>query len=278
MSLITPPWAFANEVDNLTGTPTNLFGTTVTPGTSNADGTAATLLSTLAFDVHYLVVGFAGMNITTAAVYCLADILIDPAGGTAWRSFIDDLLCGYVADGFQRTWYHFPVFVKSGTSIGCRIRTSHTVAPTNPRVIIYALGNPSRPVMWWCGSAVETLGVTAASSIGTSITPGNTGAFGTWTNVGTTTSGRYGAIQMGWNGTDATALALIYHFQIGYNKMPLPGAAEKRVAVDTAERLAGDALGPIWCDIPQGTQMQIRGTASGVTEVWAGGLALYGVY
>jgi len=132
--------------------------------------------------------------------------------------------------------------------------------------------------MWWCGSAVETLGVTAASSIGTSVTPGNTGTFGNWANIGGTTSGRYGSIQIGWNGTDANVAALHYHFQIGYRSMPISGIPEVKVSTEATERTYGASLGPIWCDIPQGTQLQIRGTSSGASEIWAGGLALYGVY
>jgi len=281
MSLIAEPWSFANEVDNATGTPTQEWGTTVTPGTSNADGTAATLLTALAFDVHYIAVGFSGYNVSGAAAYCLADVLIDPAGGTAWRSFINDLLCGYAAGKNQNlsAWYYFPVFIKSGTSIGSRVRTSHTVAPTSPRVVIYAMGNPSRPGQWWCGSVVETPGVTAASSTGTSVTPGNTGVLGTWTNIGAVTNGRYGSIQIGWNGTDSLALGQTYHFQVGYNKQQLPGSPQIHLSVTTSETCAAEPnAGPIWCDIPQGTQMQIRGTCSSTAEVWAGGLALYGVY
>jgi hypothetical protein len=230
--------------------------------------------------VHYIAVGFSGYTVSGSAEYCLADILVDPAGGTAWRSFINDLLCGYsnTKANQQSCWYHFPIFIKSGNSIGCRVRTSHTVAAANPRVVIYVMGNPSRPGQWWCGGTVETLGVTAATSTGTSVTPGNTGALGNWANIGAVTSGRYGAIQIGWNGTDATAAALLYHFEIGYNKMRLAGSPTTRLDVTTGELLTSLPNGPIWCDIPQGTQMQIRGTASGTAEVWAGGLALYGVY
>ena len=236
MSLIVPPWYFADEVNNLTGTPVADCGTTVTPGTSNADGTPVTLLAALAFDVHYLVVGFSGMTVSGAAHYALADVLVDPAGGTAWRTFIDDLVCGFSAVA-KHTWYHFPIFIKSGTSIGSRVRTSHTVAATSPICIIYAFGNPSRPEQWWCGSSVETLGVTAASSIGTSVTPGNTGAWGNWTNIGAVTSSRYGAVQVGFNGTDAGAALLGYYFQLGYNNVQLPGSPEFYAGVDTTERM-----------------------------------------
>ena len=189
MGLMAEPWCFANYVDNLPAVPAAaLYGTTVTPGTSNADGTAATLLSALAFDVHYIVVGFSGMSTNGAAGYHLADILRDPAGGTAWQAFIDDLVCGFtfsLAAGVNyNCYYHFPIFIKAGTSIGCQIRGSHSVAAVAPAVVIYAYGNPSRPDAWWCGSGVETLGITPATSTGTSVTPGNTGAFGNWATIG----------------------------------------------------------------------------------------------
>jgi len=274
VSLIVEPWTFANEVDN------SLSGAAaVIPGTSNADGTALTLLSALAFDVHYLVVSFNGYNVASAAHYALADILLDPAGGTSWRTFIDDLVVGYGSNGISCwTRYLFPIYIKAGTSVGCRARTSHTVACTTPLVSAIAFGNPSNPAMWWCGVGVETLGVTAATSKGTSVTPGATGAYSSWTNIGSPTSARYGAIQYGGNGTDSNALARTYHFQIGYNNMQLPGSPTMRISITASETLQASTVGPIWCDIPQGTQMQIRGTSSGTAEAWAGGLAIYGVY
>ena len=284
MSLIIEPWAFANYTDNLPAVPANLYGTAVTPGVSNADGTAVTLLSALAFDVHYLVVGFAGFQINTAAAYSLADILIDPAGGTAWKSFIDDLTCGFsggltsLVDYTQM--YHFPVYIKAGSSVGCQVRTSHTVAPGagTSRVVAYAYGNPSRPDMWWCGSDVETLGVTAATSTATSVTPGNTGAFGNWATIGTSTA-RYGAIELGLNGTDATAATLQYYFQVGRNNVQIPGVPTDSTFVTNLEQsFYSKCFGPNWCDIPQGTAIQVRATCSGTAEVFAGGAAIYGVY
>jgi hypothetical protein len=284
MGLIVEPWYFANYVDNL-GSPPSLTvpGVNVVPGTSNADGTAVALLAAdLEFDVHYLVVGFAGFNTSIAALYCLADILVDPAGGTAWKSLIDDLVIGYTDTLTTNItfshWYHFPIFIESGSALGCRARTSHTAAPAGGRVLVYAYGNPSRPDAWWCGSGVETLGVTAASSIGTSVTPGNTGVMGSWTTIGTSTA-RYGAIEWGGNGTDATATSIQYYFQVGYNNVQIPGAPTKSIFMGTAETYRESACpGPSWCDIPSGTAIKVRGTGSGTSEIWAGGFAVYGVY
>ena len=282
MSIIIDPWYFANYADNLPVTPGTLYGTTVTPGLSNADSSGDALITAVAFDVHYMVVGFAGYAVSAAAEYALADILLDPAGGTAWRTFIDDLVIG-----FARTqaglityglYYHFPIFIKSGTSIGCRARTSHTAAPVSPRVVIYAYGNPSRPDAWWCGSGVETLGVTPATSTAVSVTPGNTGAFGSWATIGTSTA-RYGSLQWGMNGTDSNATALFYYFQVGYNNVQIPGVPTMSANVSVSEDVRYSYLyGPAFCDIPSGTAIQVRGTCSGTAEVWAGGAAVYGVY
>jgi len=284
MGLMVEPWYFANYVDNLGATPSlTVPGVNVVPGTSNADGTALALLpAALTFDVHYIMVGFAGYFVTGSAAYCLADILVDPAGGTAWKSLIDDLVCGYT-DGLTTnidiyTWYHFPILIESGTNLACRMRTSHTVAPSGGRVVIYAYGNPTRPDAWWFGSGVETLGITAATSKGTSVTPGNTGVMGSWTTIGTSTA-RYGAIEWGPNGTDATAATIQYYFQLGRNNVQIPGAPTKSIFVGTAESLRMSACyGPSWCDIPSGSAIQVRGTASGTAEVWAGGFGVYGVY
>lgn len=281
--LLGERWYFANETDNYTGTPAAAFGTSVTPGTSNADGTSVTLLSALGHDVHYLVVGLSGFLVSTAAHYCLLDILQDPTGGTTWASLADDLVCGYTnaagtAPAVATLWYHFPVFIKSGTSLGSRARTSHTSTVAG-KVSIFAYGNPSRPDAWWCGQGIETLGVTAASSIGTSITPGNTGTYGSWTNIGGTSNARYGAVQWGLNGTDATAANNGYYFQIGYGSNILPGASTGYSVITTIEQSAFlRPDGPIWCDIASGTQFQMRGTANGTAEIWAGGAAIYGVY
>ena len=284
MGLIVEPWYFTNYVNNFGTIPASLAGTTVAPGLSNADGSSVTLLASQTFDIYYLVIGFAGYSTSGLVIYTLADILKDPAGGTALQPFIDDLVCGYTgsnATGVDTTlFYHFPVFVEAGTSIGCRARTSDATGPTAgiTKVLIQAYGPPSRPDIWWCGAGVETLGVTAASSTAVSVTPGNTGAFGNWATIGTSTA-RYGSIQMGLNGVDASTTSLQYFFQVGYNNVAIP-AHPTMAAVTTASETAyySYMYGPVWCDIPSGTAMQVRGTCSGTAEVWAGGSAIYGVY
>ena len=283
MALIIPPFKFNNEIDNLTGTPsgTGVFGTSFsTSASANADGTAVSVLSALAFDVHYLVISIGGINGAAADAECLLDILVDPAGGTSWSGLINDLVCGMSvtpsATAASTCVYNFPIFIKSGTSIGVRARSAHTSQISTGRVVIWAYGNPSEPDLWWCGSQVESLGINAATSKGTDVTPGNTGAYGSWTTIVTSTA-PYGALQFQMNGTDGTAANLGYYFQVGVGSAQLQGSPTIARVLTTSE--VGPHTGPfspIWCDIPSGTVLQIRGTCSGTAEVWNG--AVYGVY
>lgn len=282
MGLIVPPWGFANVVHNLTGTPGAIKpGTNFSAGASNADGSVVSVLSALAFDVEYLIIGHAGMFSGGAAdSAALMDVMTDPAGGTSWGSFIDDLAVGFTADVVALVnvgnWYHFPVYIKAGTSVGVRARTARGTAITTGQVVMYAFGNPSRPDAWWCGQKVETLGVTASTSSGTNVSPGNTGTYGSWTTIGTTTH-PWGSVQLGINGVDNNTDALGYHWQIGYGSTKLPGSPTIHYQTNITE--FGHTVGlqiPIWCDIAAGTTMQARATCSGTAEVID--VALYGVY
>jgi hypothetical protein len=269
-------------VDPFTGTPVATTpGTSIGSGASNADGTAVTLLSALAQDIQYLVVGVAGLGVTTAEDNsCLLDVLVDPSGGTSWASLIDDIGCGSrpaqtAVAITMHTWFHFPLFVKAGSSIGARCRKNGATASTG-RVMAIGFGQPKRPDLWWCGQGVETLGNVAGTSKGTAVTAGNSGALGSYTTIGTSTK-RYGAIQLGVNSSDNTALAVAYHFWLAVNSAKLIGAPAWHVQMSTAEVLAQNSYGgPVWCDIPSGATIQAVGTCSGTAEALT--LTTHGVF
>lgn len=282
MGLLVPPWYFNDCSDNLTGTPVSgTPGTGIAAGTSSSDGTSTAVLTALAHDVHFLVVALGGYGAAGVNANTLFDVLVDPAGGTSWTAFINDLVCGMTPPpattnaGIQ-VYYYFPVFIKSGTSVGGRARQSGTGAVANPRVMMWAFGNPSRPDAWWCGSGVETLGAVPTSSQGTTITPGASGVAGTWTTIGTSTH-PYGALQFGIQGPDGTATAKGGYWELGISSLVFPAAQTLYTAVNTAESNARTGtVVPIWCDIPSNTTFQMRGTLSGAAENYNG--AVYGVY
>lgn len=275
--LVATPFYFQRVSHNTTVAST--CGDAFTAAANNADG-AVVALGTLTHEAHYLIVGLGGANLNAVATYALADIVIDPAGGTSWASFIDDLTFGFSlgvsTPGEMRRYWHFPIFVPSGAALGVRARTSHTADLTTCRCTFWAYGSPTRPEMWWHGRKVETLGVTPASSAGTSVTPGSAGAYGSWTTIGTA-GANYRAVQIGFNGSDAASNAAGLSFQIGINSQQLAGIPDIWAATSNAEAMgaAGQHM-PFYCDIPAGTQVQVRAASTGTAE--AHQVALYGVY
>ena len=286
MALILPPFYFGYctssfpSGDATTPTaPTSGPGHAVTFGANDADGSVVAAV-TPSHDVHYLIVSVTGNFSSGVDAKSLLDVVSDPAGGTSWGSFIDDLVCGgtnNTTSGYQ-THYHFPIWIAAGTALGLRGRTHHTSNLTLPRIVVQCFGEPSRPDMWWCGQKVETLGVTASGSDGTNVTPGASTAWGSWTTIGTSTY-RYGAIQYGTNGVNtATATDKGYWLQVGVGSKQLPGSPTGYYGFTSGE--AGLRVGnsmPIWCDIPGSTAIQMR-AACGQASPDTLDLACYGVY
>jgi hypothetical protein len=274
MGLIVPQWGWANCSTNLSGTPSaSTIGTTVTAGASNADGTSVSLLGALAHDCEYLVLGIGNFSISAGNGSALLDILIDPAGGTTWAAnpLINDLLAGYTGlpngtvFGAMR-WFHFPIWIKSGTSIGARARNARA-ATTAGSVVAFAYGGNSQPSSWWCGQSVTELGITPATSLGTSHTPGNTGVFSAWANLGAALPAPAGALQFAVSGgAQATMTSIAYFMEFGIGSTRI-GPPHYCVA-STSEAFSNlqSSGGPVFCDLASGSQLQVRGTASGTAQ------------
>jgi hypothetical protein len=277
--------SFAHWSDNIASPSSDGldYGTGVTPGLSNADGSAVTLLPALAHDCEYLVLAVCGFALSGGNTSALLDILVDPAGGTSWSELIADLLCGYSSfvemDGSGTfgvsLMYHFPVWLKAGTSIGAMARCAHGSALTAaPRVVAYAAGGNKNPASWWCGQKVETVGTfDAANSRGQAHTPGASGAYSSWTSLGSPTGVRAGAAQFAVQGPGSSSVSgKVYRFEFG--------AGSSQIGPCCYRGMGGLEVGthffpgPVFCDIPAGTQMQVRG-ACGTTSPQALDCAAY---
>jgi hypothetical protein len=255
-------------------------GVAWTAGNTDADGAAVSVLSALPHDVHLLRIQLAGINGSAVDSNAIGDLLGDPAGGTSWGAIINDLSAGFTpvvnSAGLQIT-YWFPLYIKAGTSIGWRGRTHHTADLTTGRIIVDAFGDPSRPGQWWSGTVVETLGASPSTSQGTTVTPGNSGAFGSWTNIGGATTYRYGAVQIGIGGANGTLTNAGYLYQLGFDSARVPGYPPlwfNYTGTETVFHAGMAGLG--LCDIPAGKTLQLRGTqnASATTHP---NFILYGV-
>lgn len=281
MGLITKPPSWGHCTTNISGTPSNttMTNTAVTAGASNANGTAVSLLAAVDHDIEFLVISAYNFQLTASNGSTMLDILIDPAGGSSWASapLISNLLAGCTinsSNGAMPMVYFFPIWVKSGTSIGCQARTAHTVGIAG-KISIYAFGGNANPGSWWCGSSVEGIGTSAGTSQGTNHTAGNSGAFSAWTNLGSPLSKPCGALQYGIQGTntDTTTTAAGYHFEFGVGSTRVGPTLYR--STNTTEAGAQAIAGPIFSALPAGTQFQVRGTCSGTAE--AIDVAIYAV-
>jgi hypothetical protein len=274
MALITPKgpsWGYT--LDNDTGTPADgTIGTSVTAGANNAMGTAVQLLAALSYDVEYVRIGIAEFGTSGADGSTLLDILIDPAGGTTWASepLIPYLLAGFTDDyrlalgqGLMQ-WYDFPVFIPAGASIGAQAQTAHSSTLTGI-VYIEVRGANQNPEVWWCGRKVTAVGITSASSIGTSHTTGN-GTLSAWADLGSTLPARCGAVQWAAQGPAGTAAAAHYfRFQLGVGDVQIgPSVRGGLQGVEVGMRLP---TGIIFADIAEGAQLRVRGIGSSASAV-----------
>lgn len=188
--LLTPANEFQTFITNFGSTYSSFGqGTSVNAhaSTANTKGTAVSLISgaSVTEDVYAMKIEFhAGASAGAIRRY-LADILIDPAGGTSWSVAIPNLFVCGPSTTFTGYHYYFPLYLKSGTSIGCQQQCS--TANNSIRVNVTLFCKPSRPDLVKCGSKVEAFGVTTGTTSGTSFTPGSE-TMGSYASLGTTTN------------------------------------------------------------------------------------------
>lgn len=287
MALVIPPWYFAHNTcwigQNESSLAQLIPGAAPTSGAAHTKGSTVTLLTALTHDVHCIAIAIMNTGGSLVEGAALADIMIDPAGGTSWAAtpLISNIIGGtQTSHGAAGTpyaqWLMFPIFVASGSSLGVRLQ--HSSATITPRVNCHVWGNPSNPAMWWFGNGVETLGADTSTSRGTPVTPDASGTYGSWTDIGTSTS-NYGAVTFGVNSFGDNAVdAKGYYFQLGTNSTQLPGSPtmySSTTTIETSAKVKPPMM--IGCNIPSGTTLQVRATCSTtVTDI--PNFCVYGVY
>ncbi len=264
----------------MSGTPSATPGTAVTAGASNVDGATVSLIAAITHDIEYLVISSSTFFTSAANTSTLLDIMIDRAGGTTWETnpVIPDLLSGMLSPYTNKAgcplMYHFPIWLPSGCSLGARARTAKATTQVG-YVAVMAYGGNSNPGSWWCGTNVEAIGITAASSRGTLHTPGVSAAFSAWANLGSPTTQHAKALQFAGQGSGSTSMvASSYMFEFGVGDL-LVGHSLYKIT-STLESGFTYSNGPTFCDVPANSQLRARGSGSAAT-VTAIDLAVYAV-
>lgn len=246
---------------NLPATPSlTQWGTRLTAsGTPHAKGSWATL-ATATYDVYGFWLCVNGTVSSATRTDAMLDIGIGTAGSPE-NIIVPEWLCGWralPATGGQ--FQYFPIFIPRGAIIQGRIQA--LIASDTADVLIFLNGGGSAqpgPLFSGC----DAYGTAAASSIGTSHTPGNSGAESTDANIGSTTSRAYGAVMLGLGGSLAqtTMTNIAYHWELTIGGVTI---CEWFAETHTTECQNGPfPPAPFYVTIPSGTQLQVQAEASG---------------
>ena len=248
---------------NLPATPSlTTWGTRLTAsGTPHAKGSWSTL-ATLTYDSY----GFWLCLNGTATSATRTDGMIDLGIGTAGSPeniILPEFLCGWRATANLGPQCVFlPIFLPRGTILQGRMQA--LIASDTVDVLIFLNGGASAlrcPLF----TGADAYGTSAASSIGTSHTPGNTGAESTAANIGSTLSKHYGAVMLQVQGSLATTTMtqIAYHWELQIGSTTV---AEWYTQSHTTEAVQGPYPPiPFCASLPSGSQLQVRAEGSGTS-------------
>jgi hypothetical protein len=261
-----PQWAHYTDNFSLTADAASQ-GTALTVAANNTKGSVTTLLTALAHDVEHVRLGFSNFSSSGINRSSLADIMIDPGGGTNWSVLIPNLAVGISGpvnySGATQPagvplWLEFPLWIPAGASLGVRAQTADASNFT-ARVYIQTRGGNRNPGAWWCGQWVTALGIDAANSRGMTITPVQQPSWSAWANIGAALDVAAGAVQTVIQGEGDDTMVSATHFcQLGANSVAIGPAAIKGLSSGETGFMFPQGL--VFAGIPAGTQLQVRGS------------------
>ena len=258
------------------------FGTSITPA-QNSFGSYTEILSdtSVTRDCYAILINVNSIFTATQAKDSLTTIGIDTAGGTSYVDLIPNLLTSCAGDYGAKggIWYYFPVYIPAGSAIAAKGSVNNATVGTQ-RVAIWLYGAPTNPESLIYGHGVESVGITAASSCGTTVTSG-TVSEGSWTSLGTTAK-KWIACTCGMGINDGTmSSGNIHHADISYgdgtNQIMLDMDRGFTISTTSEDLNTRGGLYAPFCNVPAGStiygRLQVNGTAdSGLS------MAAYGVY
>jgi hypothetical protein len=255
-------------ITNMPASPTlttSGMGTTVTTGATPHAETGWTTIFTAAQitrDIHELHISIIDTGASAAQTDCMVDFAVGEAGSEV--AFVSNYLAGYNPNGSPEESTRRRIRIAKGQRISVRARSLQTAKAVN--VVLHAMGYDRMPED--CARGIDIIGANSASSQGTSVPSGNAPAWGSWTNIGSTTARVYRAVRPLVQGSlNATTTSQAYFFQLGSGSAAFSNSLTWRFAMTSAEL----GLGP-YPDafhrrtIPIGTQLQIRGMGSGTAQ------------
>jgi len=271
---------FSFKTDNYGSNPAATFGTQITHGTSNGEGTYAQVIaaSALTQDISAIMLQIHTQS-GTGARTLLVDIGVDPAGGTAWQTVVANLVCGQcpavtATGGGHR--FLFPLQVKAGSAIAVRGQSA-TVTSGTFYAAMRVYGQPSAPHVMPTGMYSETIGAITNSG-GVSFTPGNAGD-GSWASLGTTTRDLWWW-QICYQVDNGTVTAEYTYVDIAFgdanNKQIINRILHGGTTAETSSDFLGSNLNAFaaYCPVPAGSTIYIRGRCNNSPDTGYNGVAV----
>lgn len=268
--MLVPPhphygYFYTNDSD-----PTGGAGTSLTSsGSANAYGSWVQIGPTNGFDyqVDWMIVelnsGF------TAATTRNHYVDIGFGTDTSNVTVIVEKLCGSGATTNSGHMYFFPIHIPLGVKVFAR--TQGTVASSTIKINISVLGGNQNPGTMPKVSAVKAIGPTTASTTGTSITMGATGAEGSWTQIVASSAEDYAGFMVAgpfYVDTNMTT-GPSYTFDVGIGASGQERTVGENLTKATIFSASEDWVGwhlPTFVGVKAGTRICIRGSCSGTSE------------
>lgn len=253
----------SNEAATGAATP----GTSVTTGgSSNTKGTPAELISSTSFDSYWMKVIALNYGSDTATSEGSMDILI---GAATEEVLIPDLLmgfCGYYGSASSKgpKIWDFPLYTPAGSRLAVQAAGARTA--TAFQVLIYLYGGNGYPP-FRIGSKVTTYGIGTVPN-GTTVTPGASGAEGTWTQITASTSADHFAFVPSYQVTnDTTTNNRTLQVDIGIGSATEEQIGSWTYATASTESMEGPMnTMPAFQDVPASTRLVGRCSNSGTND------------
>jgi hypothetical protein len=250
-------------------------GTAVTTHASSAStkGTPVQLIGATAFDAYWMRIIALGYGTSAVASAGALDILI---GAATEEVLIPNLLMGYCGSlnvaGTGPKYWDFPLYIPAGSRLAAQVAGERLNAACNIAIFLYG-GDGYPPFR--VGQKVTTYGMGTVPN-GTVITPGASGAEGSWAQITSGTSEDHFAVVPSFqvSAADSNVNIRVLAVDVGVG-----AATEEEVGqsywfnTDAQEVMSGPHNSmPTFLDIPSGTRLAMRASNQNPNDSYDGAL------
>lgn len=241
-------------------------------GTTHTKGSWVTLIDPLPADVKFIMLTVSVANSQSNVVTgVLLDIGIGAAGAESVA--IPNIQIGY--DNGHRK-YMIPLNASSGARIAARIQSSVASKTAGIIVVFYGEGTDTDPP--YSGSAVEAMGASTGTSLGTVVAQGSPG-YGSWVVISASTPNAYDHLIVQVDGADTGLNTADNAVQLGVGGSGLEVPISQPIVFVTSstEQIGYKNDANVWLPdvLPAGSRLVARSKSTGGTNNI--GVAVHGV-